>query len=296
MRLALRLPRVKLSLPLPTVGKKVQTITGLHITEKTLRLLELDREKKLTSEPLEISIEGEDRVALLKKVVQERGLSGRGVCACVPVNDGLLKFYKYPTTMSRKDLESAIDWSIKRELTAMKEETYYDYSIIEPKAEDKHVGVVLVFSRKETVEAIKNLIEAAGLQLKVLDYEVVAIINYGLYHKLPVPFTILYVDYNYSILTTYSPLNVSYYVTYWSFLEFLRSHEEESIESFFAEIRNIVVLNDLSSMYVAGPILAEEEMLMRIMENLPILGLLDIEGIKPNFFVPYTLSLRGLEG
>ncbi|MEN3028036.1 MAG: hypothetical protein ABDH29_02195 [Aquificaceae bacterium] len=162
--------------------------------------------------------------------------------------------------------------------------------------EDKNVGVVLVLSRKETVENIRRLIEVPGLKLTVLDYEVVAIINYGLYHKLPIPFSILYVDYNYSILTTYSPTNISYYVTYWSFLEFLRSQEEESIESFFAEIRNIVVLNDLSSMYVAGPILAEEEMLTRIMENLPILGLLDIEGIKPNFFIPYTLSIRGQKG
>ncbi|MEN3028800.1 MAG: pilus assembly protein PilM [Aquificaceae bacterium] len=205
MKLALRLPRVKPKFPLPFLKKEVGAAVGLHITDKTLRLLELDKEKKPLFEPVEIRIEGEDRGALLKSIVQERGLSGKGVCACIPVNDGLLKFYKYPTTMSRKDLESAIDWSIKRELTAIKEETYYDYFIIEPRAEDKNVGVVLVLSRKETVENIRRLIESAGLKLTVLDYEVVAIINYGLYHKLPIPFSILYVDYNYSILTTYSP-------------------------------------------------------------------------------------------
>ena len=75
----------------------------------------------------------------------------------------------------------------------------------------------------------------------------------------------------------------------------MKTKDEESFESFFTEIRNIVILNDLSNMYVAGPILAEEELLSSLMENLPILGLLDLEEAKPNFFIPYILSIRGLE-
>ncbi len=287
---------MKLSLSLPSLGKKTKTVIGLHYTDKVIRLLELKKDKKPISEPIEVSLEGKDRERVLRELVQEHGLSGKMAAVCIPVNDGLLKFYKYPASMSKKDLQSAIEWSIKRELSAMREETYYDYFILEPGVEEKQVGVVLVLSRKETVEGIRKMVESAGLKLHTLDYEVVSIINYGLYHKLPVPFSILYIDYSYSILTTYSPTNVGYYVTYWSFSEFLKSRDEESLESFFAEIRNIVVLNDLSSMYVAGPILAEEEMLTRIMENLPILGLLDLEELKPNFFIPYILSIRGMEG
>jgi len=287
---------MKLSLSLPSLGKKTKTVLGLHYTDKVIRLLELGKDKKPLSEPIEVNLEGKDKEKVLREVVQKYGFSGKWVTACIPVNDGLLKFYKYPASMSKKDLQSAIEWSIKRELSAMREETYYDYFILEPGAEGKQVGVVLVLSRKETVESIREVVENAGLKLHTLDYEVVAIINYGLYHKLPVPFSILYIDYNYSILTTYSPDNISYYVTYWSFSEFLKSRDEESLESFFAEIRNIVVLNDLSSMYVAGPIIADEEMLTRIMENLPILGILDLEELKPNFFISYILSIRGMEG
>ncbi len=287
---------MKLSIPLPALGEKTKTLISLHYTDKVIRLLELGKDKKPLSEPIEVSLEGKDKENVLRELVQEYKLSGKKVIACIPVNDGLLKFYKYPASMSKKDLQSAIEWSIKRELSAMKEETYYDYFTLEPRAEEKQVGAVLVLSRKETVESIREMVENAGLRLHILDYEVVAIINYGLYHKLPVPFSILYIDYNYSILTTYSPTNISYYVTYWSFSEFLKSRDEESLESFFAEIRNIVVLNDLSSMYVAGPIIADEEMLTRIMENLPILGLLDLEELKPNFFIPYILSIRGMEG
>ncbi|QID32497.1 type IV pilus biogenesis protein PilM [Pampinifervens florentissimum] len=287
---------MNISLAFPPLLKGVKTIVGLQFTDKVIRLLELGKDKKPLSEPIEVNLEGKDKEKVLREVVQKYGLSGKRVVACIPVNDGLLKFYKYPASMSKKDLQSAIEWSIKRELSAMREETYYDYFILEPGAEGKQVGVVLVLSRKETVEGIRKMVESVGLKLHTLDYEVVAIINYGLYHKLPVPFSILYIDYNYSILTTYSPTNISYYVTYWSFSEFLKSRDEESLESFFAEIRNIVVLNDLSSMYVAGPIIADEEMLTRIMENLPILGILDLEELKPNFFIPYILSIRGMEG
>ncbi|MCX8164093.1 MAG: pilus assembly protein PilM [Aquificaceae bacterium] len=286
---------MKLALEFPRFIKGVQTVVGMYFTDKVIRLLELGKDRRPVSEPIEVNIEGRDRNMVLKEIVQKYGLTGKRVSTCIPANDGLLKFYKYPTTMSKKDLLSAVEWSIKRELSAMREETYYDYFILEPRPEDKQVGVVLVLSRKETVDGINKMLESAGLKLYVLDYEVVAIINYGLYHRLPIPFSILYIDYNHSILTTYSPANISYYLTYWGFREFMKNQDEESLRSFFAEIRNIVVLNDLSSIYVAGPILAEEEMLTRIMENLPILGLLDLEGINPIFFIPYTLSIRGME-
>ncbi|MDW8097485.1 MAG: pilus assembly protein PilM [Aquificaceae bacterium] len=268
----------------------------MYYSDKAIRILELNKEKKPTLQPIEVMLEGKNRKEALKDIVINNGLAGKKVCACVSVNDGLLKFYKYPVSMTKKDLQSAIEWSIKRELSAMKEETYYDYYVINPRPEDKQRGVVIVLSRKETVETLKNTLEEVGLRLQVLDYEVVSIINYGIYHSLPVPFTILYVDYNYSILTTYSPINISYYVTHWSFLEFLSTKDEESAEAFLTEIRNIVVLNDLSNMYVAGPILAQEEVLMRVMENLPVMGLLDLEDLPPQFFIPYTLSIRGMAG
>lgn len=286
-------------LSLPTLRlksfKKTRTVLGLQLTQRVIRLVELNKERKPVGEALEVKIDGKSIEAVLKEIVQRYRLAGKEVVTCVPVDDGLLKFYKYPSSMSKKDLQNAIEWSIRRELSTIKEETYYDYYVIEPGKDKKYIGVVLVFSRKETVEKIKRVVESCGLKLHTLDYEVVAIINYGLYHKFPVPFSILYVDYDYSILATYTQTSIAYYVTRWSSIDFWNSKDEESLESYFAEIRNIIVLDDLSSIYLAGPVIEEEEILTSIMENLPILGLLDIEGLKPNFFIPYMLSIRGLE-
>lgn len=288
----LMLPKIKL----PTFSKPKVSL-AVQITDKVLRILDLDKEKKPTFEPVEVVWEGKsdnERVSILKTYAERYNLKGRDVISCLPVNDGLLKFYKYPATMSKKDLQQAVNWAIKRELSMIKESTLYDYYILEK--EGKNVIALLTFAREEAVSKIKKLIESAGMRLRILDYEVIAIVNYGLYNKLSTLFSVLYMDYSYALLVTYSPLNVAYFVVPWSYSEYLRTGEEESLESFFAEVRNVIIINNLSSVYIVGPILSEEALLTRILENLPILGLLDIEGIKPNFFIPYILSIRGMEG
>ena len=278
------------------IKDKSKTCIGLQLTDKVLRIVELDSNKKPLWEAVEVILDGKNKEDVLREIVQKHGLYGKSVCACVPVNEGLLKFYKYPASISKKDLLSAIDWSIKREKSSIKEEIYYDYYIWDQKLKGDQVGVVLVFSRKERVENIRSILNNVGLKLHVLDYEVVAIVNYGFYHKLPIPFSILYIDYDYSTLTTYSSENITYSHITWSLSDYLANKNDEHLDNFFAEVRNIIVLNDITSLYVAGPILSQENLVSRLMENVPILGLLDIEDLKPNFFIPYILSIRGMEG
>jgi len=157
--------------------------------------------------------------------------------------------------------------------------------------------VALVLARAESVNRLTNLISSAGLKPEIIDYEVLAIVNYGIYHKLALPFSILYIDYDYSILLTYSPSNISYSVIHWDYLGYSKkarssSTSEELLESFLAEVRNLIVINDIFNVYVAGVALNNESFTEYILENLPILGLLDAGELPPNFFIPYTLSLR----
>ncbi len=282
---------------LPSIGlKKSKSALALHWTNKVLRLLELDQDKTPKFEPVEIDIDGKDMGQALKELVQRLGLEGKDVSACLSANEGLLKVQKFPASLSDADLRKSIEWSIKKELSSYREEMVYDYYIMEKGYEEKQRAVIFVFSRKETVENIRKAVEGAGVRLAILDYEVLAIVNYGLYHKIPVPFSILYIDYDYAVLTTYSAVNIVYSVFNFRYKDYLKSKDEEHLEGFFSEIRNMVVLNDLSSIYIAGPVLLEEELIERIMENVPVLGLLDVENIKPNFFIPYILSIRGMEG
>ena len=294
----LTLPRLSIpKITLPSIkAKSSKSALAIQYTDKVIRLLELDSNKKPKFEPVEVSIEGKDKGEVLRGLAQRLGLQGKDVVACLPANEGLLKVQRFPASLNDADLRKAIDWSIKKELSSFREEMTYDYHIMERIPEEKNRTVILIFSRKETVENIKKTIESAGMKLAILDYEVLALINYGLYHNIPKPFSILYIDYDYAVLTTYSVSNIAYSVFHWSYKEYFKNNDEEYLEGFFAEIRNIVILNDLSSMHIAGPVLMEEELVVRIMENVPVLGILDVENIKPNFFVPYILSIRGMEG
>ena len=291
MKLSLKLPSFKL----PSFGRASKTVLGMQMTDKVIRIIELGKDKKPLWEPIEMILEGKSKEDALNEIVQRYKLSGKSVSLCLPTKEGLLKFYKYPATISKKDLYEAIEWSVKREKTSMKEELYYDYFVLEPAGDGKQIGVVLALTRKETVENIKKLLNKVGLSLHVLDYEIVSLINYGMYYKLPTPFSILYVDYDYSILITYSGTNIAYSEVLWNLLDYLTREDEESFENFVSEIRNIIILNDITSLYIAGPSLAYENVIAKLMENIPVLGLLDLENLKPHFHIPYILSIRGME-
>jgi type IV pilus assembly protein PilM len=291
------LDRIK-TLSFPSFKVKwAKNYLALQVGKSFIRLLELGQDGKPIFQPQEIIFEDRDenkKLSALKKIVAEYGLNGHKVIASLPATDGILKLNKYPSKISQKDLNTAIDWVIKRETSQIKEETVYDYFIL--RGEDA-ISVALVLARAESVNRLTNLISSVGLKPEIIDYEVLAIVNYGIYHKLALPFSILYIDYDYSILLTYSPSNISYSVIHWDYLGYSKkagssSTSEELLESFLAEVRNLIVINDIFNVYIAGVILSNQSFLDYILESLPILGLLDAGELPPNFFIPYTLSLR----
>ncbi|ADC88686.1 Tfp pilus assembly protein ATPase PilM-like protein [Thermocrinis albus DSM 14484] len=292
MKLALSLPKIKL----PSL-KKGKVGLSLQIGSHYLRLLELSPEtQKPLWEPVEVLFDVDDpeeKIKVLRDLVNKHSLSGKEVIAALSVDEALLKFYRYPSTMSEKDLKNAISWAVSRELSTIKEPSLYDYYVLKP-SKDRHYMVLLCIAREESVKRLQGITSKAGLKLKILDYEVLALINYGLYFRLPESFSILYTDWDYSILTIFSPLALSYSVIHWSLRDYLKNRDEEYLESFFTEVRNYIVINDLSNVYLAGVALSDEDLLESILGNLPVLGILDISDVKPSMLVPYMLSLRGV--
>jgi len=280
------------------IFRRTKTGVSVYLTDKVLRVLELDREKKPTFEPVEVFWEHEgeeERKKILSSIVESNGLKGKDVVSCITVDEGILKFQKFPIAMSKKDLMEAIDWYIKSETQQIKEETIYDYYFLEKEPDDKYIRVVVTIARKSSVERLKDLLRNAGLNPKVIDYEIVAIINYGLYNKLPPPFSILYVDYHESVLTYYAKNAISYNKIDFNYKYFKDTKDAALLDTFLIEVRNLLVINEISNIYLAGSVISDESTLENIMMNLPVLGILDLEEVPPAFFIPYILSLRGLE-
>ncbi len=286
---------------MPSLGrvlKRTKTGVSVYLTDKVFRVLELDAEKKPTFEPVELLFEHEteeEKTKAITNVINKHGLKGKEVATCLTADEGILKFQKFPIAMSKKDLMEAIDWYIKSETQQIKEETIYDYYFLEKEPDDKYIRVVITIARKNSVEALKDKLKKLSLQPKIIDYEIVDIINYGILNNLPPPFAILYVDYHEGVLTYYSKSAISYNKIDFNYRRYQETLDATILDTFLIEVRNLLVINEISNVYLAGPVIADEATLESIMMNLPVLGILDIESVPPAFFVPYVLSIRGLE-
>ncbi len=295
----IRIPKPSLSIPgIGRFGKKTKAGIAVQVTDSFCRVLALNPEKKPLFEPQEVFWENEDqtgRARILGNIFEKYGLKGSDVVSCITANEGILKFQRFPTAMSKKDLMEAIDWYIKSETQQIKEDTVYDYYFLEKEEEDKYIKVVITIARKSSVDRLVDLLKTAGVHPKIIDYEIVGIINYGLYNKLPPPFAILYVDYYEGILAYYSKTVMTYNKIDFNYKQYRETHDPALLDNFLIEVRNLLVINEISNIYLAGPVIADEVTLENVMMNLPILGILDLEDISSVFFIPYILALRGLE-
>ncbi|MEN3034342.1 MAG: pilus assembly protein PilM [Aquificaceae bacterium] len=276
-----------------------KSVVGVHITDSRVRIVEIDKDKKVLKEPVEKEITPQTKSDILREIVIGSGLSGKDTVGCLGVNDALLKVKRYPPTLSKKDLQDAIQNWVKIELSTTKEEMLYDVYLDNVPKSDGKLPAILVMTRKTTADELQNLLVSSGLRLQILDYEIVSIVNFCLEEKVPDPFAVLYVDETYALLVGYSAGNITHYFFHFNMQEHIINDDIELLESFFAEVRNIATLNDIRSFYLAGPVIDYDSLLDSFMQNLSILGILEPEAVPQGFrgkmFIPYSLCLRGLE-
>lgn len=285
------------SLPLPLLNAN-RTALSVYVTKGIIRVLEIGSNKKPLFEPIEEvwkEESEEERVKRLSRIIESRGLKGKSVVSCITADDGMLRFQKYPKNIPKKDLIEAVEWFIKSETRPIKEETVYDYYILDEGNDKKFLKVVITIARRSAVDKLVDTLSRAGLKPKVIDYEVVSVLNFGLYNKLPLPFAILYVDYHEGIFVYYGGETITYNKLDFNYTHYKETGDETILDNFLVETRNLIVLNEVANLYVAGTVLADEATVELIMMNLPVLGLLDLESIPPSFLIPFSLSLRGLE-
>jgi len=292
---------MKLAVQIPNLGRifgRTKTGLAVYLTDKVLRVLEIDNSRKPTIQPIEVFWEHqgeEERRRTLENVVEANRLKGKEVVSCINAGEGILRFHRYPAAMSKKDLSDAISWQIKSGTQQIKEETVFDYYFLERDPDDRYVKVVITIASRNAVDKLANLLSSVGLKPKIIDYEVVAIINYGLSINLPSPFSILYVDYHESMLVYHSKNSISYSKIDFIYGQYKNTGDTTLLDSFLIEVRNQLVINEISNIYVAGPVISDEQTLDTVMTNLPVLGILDLEEVPPSFLIPYALAIRGLE-
>ncbi len=296
MKLLEKIRSVKL--PQFSLGRGSKTSLSFYITPELLRILEIDQEKKPVFQPVEHIWEGksdEEKLKILRRYINRYNLKGKKVHTCITAKNGILKIQKYPASLPRADLEEAIKTFIQIEKENLREESVADYYMWN--SDDGNYRIVaFVIVRKLVYEKLKELIEKAGLELGIVDFEITAIVNGGLEFNLKKPFAVLYIDYHESVFVYYTGTSIVYNILGFSMKDYLENKDELLLQDFLIEVRNILTVNEVTAMYLAGKVIENNELLDVLMTNLPILSLLEPEGMKASFFVPYILCVRGLEG
>ena len=125
---------------------------------------------------IEGNIEKYDEVAdAIKRVVKKSGTKTRKVAMALPTSNVITKKVILPSDMSEEELEQQVQTEANQYIPFPLDEVNLDYCVTGPAPSSAgDVGVLIAVSRREKVQDIQGLAEAAGLLPVVVDVEAFA--------------------------------------------------------------------------------------------------------------------------
>lgn len=159
---------------------------GLDISSSSVKLVELGRNKMgeyvletCAIEPLEKgwiadgNIENFDAVAdAVRRLVKKSGTKTKNVVMALPPSAVITKRIVLPAGMSDQELEMQVEAEANQYIPFPLDEVSLDFCVIGPSATaEGDVDVLIAAARREKVQDIQGLAEAAGLKPVIVDVE-----------------------------------------------------------------------------------------------------------------------------
>lgn len=167
-------------------SRQPEPILGLDISSSSVKLVELGHDKsgglvleRCAMEPLESgwisdgAIEKFDEVAdSLRRLVKKSGTKIRQVAMALPPSAVITKKIILPGGMSDQELELQVEAEANQYIPFPLEEVSLDFCVMGPSATSSgDIDVLIAASRRERVQDIAGLAEAAGLKPMIVDVE-----------------------------------------------------------------------------------------------------------------------------
>ncbi len=159
---------------------------GLDISSSSVKLVELGRDRsgglvleRCAIEPLERgwitdgNIEKFDEVAeALRRLVRKSGSSTRNVAMALPPSAVITKKIALQGGLTDQELELQVETEANQYIPFPLDEVSLDFCVIGPRASSPdEVEVLIAASRREKIQDIQGLAEAAGLKPVIVDVE-----------------------------------------------------------------------------------------------------------------------------
>ncbi|MBK7050628.1 MAG: pilus assembly protein PilM [Rhodoferax sp.] len=168
------------------LSRQPAPMLGLDISSSSVKLVELGRDKagklvleRCAIEPLERgwisdgNIEKFDEVAeAVRRLVKKSGTKTKNVAMALPPSAVITKKIILPGGMSDQELEVQVETEANQYIPFPLEEVSLDFCVVGPSANSTgDVEVLIAASRREKVQDIQGLAEAAGLKPVIVDVE-----------------------------------------------------------------------------------------------------------------------------
>lgn len=168
------------------LGRKNPPLFGLDISSLDIKLVELSegsnksyRLERYASEPLpkgavlDGNIENIEQVTeAVRKLVKKSGTSAKNVAMAMPASAVITKKIILAGTLTEQALEVQVESEASQYIPFSMDEVSLDFCVLGSAANaEEDIEVMLAASRKEKIEDRVAVIQAAGLQAKVMDIE-----------------------------------------------------------------------------------------------------------------------------
>lgn len=168
------------------LGKKNPPLVGLDISTSDVKIVELSKSsdnayrlERCASEPLpkgavvDGNIENIEQVSeAIRRVIKKSGTNVKNVALAMPASAVITKKIILPASLSEQSLEVQVESEANQYIPFAMDEVSLDFCVIGPAANsEEDVEVLLAASRKEKIEDRVAVVEASGLQAKVMDIE-----------------------------------------------------------------------------------------------------------------------------
>jgi len=167
-------------------GRQPAPMLGLDVSSSSVKLVELNKDKagnlvleRCAIEPLERgwitdgNIEKFDEVAeAVRRLVKKSGTKTKNVAMALPPSAVITKKIILPGGMTEQELESQVETEANQYIPFPLDEVSLDFCIVGPSAGSTgDIEVLIAASRREKVQDIQGLAEAAGLKPVIVDVE-----------------------------------------------------------------------------------------------------------------------------
>ncbi len=199
-------------------------VLGLDITTSSVKLIELSksgsgyRVESFAAEPTPVNAINEKAIVdveavgeAVRRAVKRAGARSRLAAVAISGDAAITKVIQMPVTLKEAELEGQVELQADQYIPFPMEEVSFDFEVVGAAEKDPEMlDVLLVATRTENVEQRQAAVEAAGLNVKVVDVEPFALENACtlLRHQMPdegVDHSVAVVDFGASS-TTFSVL------------------------------------------------------------------------------------------